>query len=363
MKYSGKSRSTCWGLNLLRVGASGILIWFVLSRVDILRVVLTLRGLLGYPIALAIASTVVAALAATWKWRELLHAQGIKTGFFHTLRLTYIAAFYNLVLPGQESGNGVKALLLGRSTHKASRVWASVMIDQILLFLASLVITLPGLVLIPNLPNRGVWIGMVAFCLAGVVLLHSLFLTPQLARPIDRVLHPLSWKLRIRWVRQGTGEWLAPLWHGLCSYQTTVGRLGLVLGLSLLYQLGLISSAFWLAAGLGIHVSFVIFAWVMTLVSVAQALPVSVAGIGMRDSVLAFFLVGQLGVISYEAVALSFAILALNILVGVPGGILQMFPMGALATGEVCSVPMRLLPASGPARVPDQMAVSAGSPQ
>jgi uncharacterized protein (TIRG00374 family) len=359
MKCSGKSRGKCWGLNVLRAMASGVLIWFVLSHVNVIQVFLTLRRLLGYPIVLAVVSMIVAALAATWKWRELLRAQGIKTGFFHTLCLTYIAAFYNLVLPGQESGNGVKALLLGRSTRKASKVWASVMIDQILLFMASLVISIPGLILIPRLPDRNIWISTIAFCFVGVVFLHSLFLIPGLSRAIDRVLCPLSWHLRIRWVKHGSGEWLAPVWQSLCSYQTTVSRLGLVLGLSLLYQLGIISAAFWLATGLGIHVSFINFAWVMILVSLAQALPVSIAGIGMRDGVLAFFLVGQLGVLSYEAVALSFAILALNILVGIPGAFLQMVPQRSFAVEEAHTAPLRLLPAR--TMDWDRLPVSAGS--
>jgi hypothetical protein len=362
MKCTGRSRGTCWGLHLLRTIASGMLIWLVLSRVNMGQVLLTLRGLLGYPIVLAIASTIVAALAATWKWRELLHAQGIKTGFLHTLRLTYIAAFYNLVLPGQESGNGVKALLLGRSTRKASKVWASVLIDQILLFMASLVLSIPGLILAPRLPDRGIWIGMIACCFVGVIFLHSLFLIPGLSRLLDRVLCPLSWHLRMRWVRRGSGEWLAPLWHSLCSYQTTMGRLGLVLGLSVLYQLGIISAAFWLALGLGIHVSFLNFAWVMVLVSAAQALPVSIAGIGMRDSVLTFFLVGQLGVLSYEAVALSFAILALNILVGIPGGLLQMMPLDHAGIEEARGTQPHLLPVRGSeSHLRSQLNVSAGS--
>jgi hypothetical protein len=301
----------------------------------------------GWPLAAAAGCYLVAILAASYKWRELLREQGIRVGILRILRLTYIALFYNLVLPGQESGNAVKAVMLGRSSHKANKVWASVLVDQVMVFLATALITVVGLLLNPHLFNWPVWMGLASFFLVSVLGIQALFLSPRVSQPVDRVLRPVSRKLRIPWQRLWPqthaaphqqsdtlpGEWLAPLWDGLRSYQTTWHRLGYVLALSLVYQLALVATAYQFGLGLGIHVSFLNLAWVMTLVCIAQALPISFAGVGARDSALIYFL-GALGVASGLAIQLSLSLLALNVLMGLPGAIIQFIPDRYLAKQE-----------------------------
>ncbi len=336
-------------LHLARLAASVGLIWlvFYLGHFGFADLTGMLSHVAGWPLVAASGCYLVAVLAASYKWRELLREQGIRVGILRVLRLTYIALFYNLVLPGQESGNAVKALLLGRSSHKANRVWASVLVDQVMVFLATAMITVVGLLLYPHLANWPIWLALSSFFLVCALGMQTLFLSPRAAQPIDRLLRPLSRRLRIPWKRkaQGTGhtgsqrgatlpgEWLTPLWDGLRSYQTTWHRLGYVLALSLVYQLALVATAYQFALGLGLHVSFLNLAWVMTLVSIAQALPISFAGVGTRDSALVYFL-GVLGVLSGPALQLSLSLLALNVLMGLPGAIIQFIPERYLARQE-----------------------------
>jgi uncharacterized protein (TIRG00374 family) len=332
-----------------RFAASVGLIWlvFYLGHFSVGTLTGMLSQVTGWPLVAAAGCYLVAILAAAFKWRELLREQGIRVGILRVVRLTYIALFYNLILPGQESGNAVKAVLLGRSSHKANKVWASVLVDQVMVFLATAIITVVGLLLNPHLPEWPLWLGVACFFLVGAFGVQALFLSRRVSEPLDRVLRPLSRKLRIPWKCKGQavshaasqpgetlpGEWLTPLWDGLRSYQTTWHRLGFVLALSLVYQLALVATAYQFALGLGMHVSFLNLAWVMTLVSMAQALPISVAGVGTRDSTLVYFL-GVLGVVSGTALQLSLSLLALNFLMGLPGAIIQFIPDRYLARQE-----------------------------
>ena len=333
-------------LLVVRLGASAGLIFlvFYVGHFGLSQIHATLSNVAGWPLAAAAGCFLVAMLAASYKWRELLREQGIRLSVLRVLRLNYIAVFYNLVLPGQESGNAVKAVLLGHSSHKANKVWASVLVDQVVLFLATSLITVVGLLLYPHLANWPLWMGLACFGLAGSLLVQALFLSRRLSNPLDRILRPVSRKLRVPWKRSGKahehaaedtlpGEWLTPLWDGLRSYQTTWHRLGYVLLLSLVYQLALVAMAFQFCMGLGIHVSFLNLAWIMTLVSLAQALPISFAGVGTRDGALVYFL-GILGVSSGLALELSLSILALNVLMGLPGAIIQLIPDRYLAQQE-----------------------------
>lgn len=332
---------------LLRVGASAGLIFLVfhLGHFGLHQILSTLGQVAGWPLAAAAGCAFVAVLAASYKWRELLREQGIRIGLLRVLRLTYIALFYNLVLPGQESGNAVKAVLLGRASHKAEKVWASVLVDQVILFLATSLITLVGLLLTPSLPGWPIWMALTLTGLVGALGIHVLFLSKRLSSWLDRYLRPISRVLRLPWKRRLApasdaqpgvplpGEWLEPLWNGLRSYQTTWHRLGRVLLLSLIYQLALVGVAYQFCLGLGIHVSFLNLTWVMTLVCIAQALPISFAGVGTRDSALVYFL-GLLGVASGLALELSLSMLALNVLMGLPGAVIQFIPDRYLAQQE-----------------------------
>jgi uncharacterized protein (TIRG00374 family) len=337
-------------LHVARFAASVGLIWLVFYFGHFTLGALTgmLSHVAGWPLIAAAGCYLVAILAASFKWRELLREQGIRVGILRVLRLTYIALFYNLVLPGQESGNAVKAVLLGRSSHKANKVWASVLVDQVMVFLATALITVIGLLFNPHLADWPLWLGLSCFFLVGALALQMLFLSPRVSEPIDRVLRPASRTLRVPWRRHQSakhaaggqqsetlpGEWLAPLWDGLRSYQTTWHRLGYVLALSLVYQLALVATAYQFALGLGMSVSFLNLAWVMTLVSMAQALPISFAGVGTRDSTLVYFL-GALGVASGLSLELSLSLLALSVLMGLPGAIIQFIPDRYLAKQEV----------------------------
>ncbi len=333
-------------LLLVRLGASFGLIYlvFYFGHFSLSDIGAMLRDVAGWPIAAAAGCFFVAMLAAAYKWRELLREQGIRIGVLRVLRLNYIAVFYNLILPGQESGNAVKAVLLGHSSHKANKVWASVLVDQVVLALATALITVVGLLLNPHLPNWPIWMGVASFFLVASLTVQILFLNRRISDPLDRVLRPVSRKLRVPWKRNGQahphaaegtlpGEWLAPLWDGLRSYQTTWHRLGYVLLLSVMYQLALVAVAYQFGLGLGLHISFLNLAWVMTLVSMAQALPISFAGVGTRDSTLVYFL-GLLGITSGLALELSMCILALNILMGLPGALIQLIPDRYLARQE-----------------------------
>jgi uncharacterized protein (TIRG00374 family) len=332
---------------LVRVGASGGLIFLVfhLGHFGLHQVATTLSLVAGWPLAAAAGCFLVALLAASYKWRELLREQGIQIGVLRVLRLNSIALFYNLVLPGQESGNAVKAMLLGRASHHAEKVWASVVVDQVILFLATSLITLVGLIFNPALPGWPVWMALTLTGLVGALSIHALFLSKRLSNWLDRFLRPISRMLRLPWKRRqapapdampGTplpGEWLEPLWNGLRSYQTTWHRLGYVLVLSLVYQLALIAVAYQFGLGLGIHISYLSLTWVMTLVCMAQALPISFAGVGTRDSALIYFL-GLLGVAGGLALELSLSMLALNVLMGLPGAVVQFIPDRYVARQE-----------------------------
>ena len=328
------------------VNALVLALWLQFSSINLGQVFAILGHLRGPVLLGSLAAGIGAGAMAAAKWQLLLRAQGVHIGFFRVWQFNIIAAFYGLVLPGTESGNAVKALLLGRISRRAAGVWAAMLADQLNLLLAFALIAWAGVSFIATdaqLAGRRAWIAGAGLTVAAVLLFHLLFLLPPVAAFIRRLLRPVSRLLRWRWrgasaqtapgaasstgsVPAPTGEegWLARFWDGLAGYQHRLPALSLATLLSCFYQGFLVLAAYQLAQGLGIQVSYLNLLWIMTLVAIAQALPITFAGIGVRDVALTFFL-GGLGVPGPPAIALSFAVLALNAALGLPGAALQIF--------------------------------------
>ncbi len=329
------------GVSLLVLG-----LWLHFSSIDLRQVFQALGALPGITIAGALAAGVCATLVAAVKYLLLLRAQQVPIGLLRVWQFNCIAGFYGLVLPGTESGNAVKALLLGRVTRRAAGVWAAMLADQISLLQAFALIAFAGVTFVASdtqLAGRGAWIAGAGLALAGTFLLDALFLFPPFAALIQRLLQPLSRLLR--WPRKRSTSaasaqeegWLARFWSGMTSYQHHVPTLAICLLLSACYEALLVLGMDQLALGLGIQVSYLNLLWIITLVSTSQALPITFAGIGVRDVALTFLL-GGLGVPGAAAIALSFAVLAFNVALGLPGSVLQIFlPRALPAAGDGAS--------------------------
>lgn len=327
------------GISLLLLG-----LWLHFSSVDMGQVLQALGTLPGLTLVGALASGIGATFAAALKYLLLLRAQQVPIGLLRVWQFNCIASFYGLILPGTESGNAVKALLLGRLSRRSAGVWAATLADQLSLLLTFALIAFAGVTFLASddeLAGRPAWIAGTALALVGTLALYTLFLLPPFAALIQRLLRPLSRLLR--WPRKraaatdpsGQEEgWLARFWTDMAGYQHHLPMLTLALLLSVCYEGLLVLAAYQFALGLGIPVSFLHLFWMMTLVSTSQALPITFAGIGVRD--VAFtFLLGGLGVPGTAAIALSFAVLALNVALGLPGSVLQIFlPSASGANSE-----------------------------
>jgi uncharacterized membrane protein YbhN (UPF0104 family) len=360
--------ATAWNIAWRAVIALG-LIAFIALHLNLARVGMVLRHMVpGFAVAAALVMLLVGMITAA-KWLVLLRALGIRAAPAEVLRLTYIAVAWNLALPGGESGNLVKAALLARQQRDAAgAVWASSLVDQLSLAVAQILVGIATLLLarFPP-PHLGLWLGTSALLLAGILLVYALFLLPWRAAKVDAAIAALSRRLAIRrknppasvedgtrndtaLARQGAAylsrsraiprisrviprsgssalsnngvesrrEWLAPLWQGLTRYRGHVGALAGAVALAALYY-ATIFLAYWLAAqGLGIAFGYADIAWILALAGIAALLPITVAGVGVRDGIIVYYL-HERGVVLETALAFSFTVLALQIVLGLPG--------------------------------------------
>jgi glycosyltransferase 2 family protein len=306
-----------------RALVAAALLAFIALHLDFVRVGAALRHMApGFAIAAAGVMLLVGLLTAA-KWYVLLRALSIRVPVVEVVRLTYIAVAWNLALPGGESGNLVKAGLLARQQPGAAgAVWASMLVDQLSLAVAQILVGVVTLLLAAHPPaHLGAWLSTSAILLAGILLFYALFLLPVRAGEVDVQIARLSRRLAVpqRWRRAETeGEWLLPLWRGLTRYRGHIGSIVAAVGLAMCYY-GTIFLAYWLAArGLGLAFSYPDIAWILALAGIAALLPITVAGVGVREGIIVYFLKDR-GVAPETALAFSFSVLALQVVLGLPG--------------------------------------------
>jgi uncharacterized membrane protein YbhN (UPF0104 family) len=128
-------------------------------------------------------------------------------------------------------------------------------------------------------------------------------------------------RLRLRPANSFRDE-AARIWGVLCDNKLTVAK---VIGAAVIIQL--IHCVVFYLAGLSVGVSSPLLIWLtfVPIVLASNALPITVAGIGVREYLLVLFLGVIAGVDSERAIATSFVIFAMILMMCLLGGLLYIF--------------------------------------
>jgi glycosyltransferase 2 family protein len=114
----------------------------------------------------------------------------------------------------------------------------------------------------------------------------------------------------------------ARIWGVLCDNKLLVAK---VIGAALITQL-IHCGAFYLAGlSVGIHTPLLIWTTFVPIVLAANALPITIAGVGVREYLLVLFLGVIAGVNSEQAIAASFVIFAMILMMCLLGAFLYIF--------------------------------------
>ncbi|MEA2715125.1 MAG: hypothetical protein QOG91_153 [Candidatus Parcubacteria bacterium] len=295
---------------------SAVLIWLVLRNSSFSSVIfffsLYSLSTVG-TIALLLAAGL---LIAAFRWKLLLP----DVGFLKILKFTVIGQFYSLVLPGQLTGEAAKAYRLSSEQSGAgSRISASVAVDKIIGLIGLLMLALIGLFNTRE-PAGTELISTVVVLLCGLSLTLFIlgnsrlqeFILDRLARIKGR--YPISARIA-DFLGRAAGH------YGSFSKRLKVIAASLILGIA--YQLSAVFITAVFAHDLGLNVGLVEWFWIFGVISVAVVLPVTIAGIGVREGLFVYFLAG-LGVSHEAAIALSLSVLAAQCLAALAGALIEL---------------------------------------
>ena len=286
-----------------------------------------LRGLLAsmdfrylLPIALImVVNTMISAL----KWRLLLLADGVNIPL-KTLTVTYlIGSFFNLFLPSSIGGDSYRIYDIARKSRDGARTAASVFADRFSGFLALVILSLISSVLVAREFNN------IMFFLGPLLILLLLLciLTALIRQKPVRIFLAVTRLDRFPFITRLTEKFFL----SFQCYGSDRKLLIRVMGLSFAFQLSVISVVYLLALALHTSVSFFYFSAFVPLITLLEALPISIYGLGLRDAGYVFFF-GWAGMSDLETRSLALLFVGVTISYSLIGGVIYL--MRVLSAGK-----------------------------
>ena len=302
---------------IIKLVISAALIFFVFRNTSISTVLFFFEKYSWSTIALVVALLFLTFLIAAARWKLLLP----DLRFVKILRFFLVGLFYSLILPGQLTGEVAKAYRLS-SEHPemAGHISASVAIDKLLGLFGLFVVALFG-VIISDMPSKILWVTLIAAMTAVSFFAMVFFANPK----IQRIFFKLIERAAIRF--HSVTKFVDFAKDVAFQYQRLSKKkaaLAISFVLATLYQLVLIVVTYVFSQALDMHVGIFQMFWIYGLISVATFLPITIAGIGVREGLFVYFL-APFGVSSGSAIALSISILAIQVLSAIIGAFCEAY--------------------------------------
>ena len=302
----------------LRIASSVVLLAACLWIVDFGEVGAAVRGLDPAMFAVAFVLNGIGTVAVrAWIAHLAAGASGIGLGPWALLRVNLVARFYTLVLP-----RGAAAAVRWKHYNESGAAMAAsaLLLFETLVSMATLFGT--AAVALALVPERGE-IGRVLLPVSWACFAASAaMLLPFVHAPSARAAGAVNARVLVRSPRLAA---LAQRFtSAVAEYQRIpAGTIAGIVAVSLFGYALFVLSAWVLLEAMDLQVGLAAIAWIRSVTLLLALVPVSIAGLGVREVSFIAFL-GEYGVTAGQAFAFSMATFAIQLLLGAIGAGLEL---------------------------------------
>ena len=290
----------------VKLGISSGLLILVLSIVPISEVFGALLQTHLPLLACAVPLVLAGPFLSASRLKILTRAQGMGSPLPQLVQINFAVCWYGLFLPGHLAGGAIRWYLLSRLENRSAEALAAVVLSR-LNYLAVLA-ALGVLFLVLDVSadyGPAMLLGLLPLLLiAGI---------PAVA----------SWPLWRRLSHRAGDGFVGRLLAAVSQYQSLSHRqAAAVSAISALENMVGVIVVLLLAAAVSVEVPFLTLGWMRSAVQLLDNLPLTIAGLGIREASL-LVLLEPYGVAGERAVALAFILLGRRLLLGLVGGLLE----------------------------------------
>ena len=306
---------------VVRLVVSAALLAILISKIDFDVVVPRQRHLSTLAwLAAALGMAAAGIVLSAWRWQRVIAVFDVHVPVRRLTGHYFAGQFVGNVLPSTIGGDVLRVTRSSKDIGSSETAFAAVALERLTGFLALPLICAFGFLIDPGLlESSTAWIALLVSGIALAALGAILFLAG----------HP---KAAGRF--QGHENWtrfLGAVHVGVARLRADRGQIVGVLGTAMIYQLSVVATVGFLALTLSSGVPAAAIIAFIPAVAMAQVLPISLSGLGIREGMLVLFL-HALGVSTGHAVGLGLAWYATMLLVSLLGA--PAFAVGHRPRGE-----------------------------
>jgi uncharacterized protein (TIRG00374 family) len=264
------------------VFAVALITWLVRSDALDFR---ALAHLLTQPVAVVLVLLALGNIMVNhWRWVLLLQSQGLQHNFLSALPLTFIGLFFNFAIPGGVGGDVMKTYYLVRDHSQGRKLVAAVTVlwDRVFGLFSMLVVSMVALLwhsdILRAQPEIRALAWAVAFLLLGFVVGILILLRPK--------FYAVAQRLTQKWPK--IHDILTRLEDAMMVLRGNPMVALRCVALSWVSQLFAVTFVTLVAMASGDTVDWTMYFFIVPLVFVATAIPVSPAGVGVGQAAIYF---------------------------------------------------------------------------
>ena len=301
------ARRASWTL-WLRLGGSVVLLAYLVTKIDFANLLPEHpRPSTVFFLACGLVAAGIGIVLSAWRWQRVLAVFDTHVPLRTLVSHYFAGQFVGNVLPSTIGGDVLRVSRATTTTGSGQIAFASVVLERLTGFVALPLLTVVGFLLRPSLLDVDhAWI---ALAIAGATL-------AALAVILVVAAHPrLAGRFRDHdnWMR-----FIGAVHVGVDRLRRQPRQAGGVLGAAVVYQLSTVAVVYFAVRTLGVSVPTAAIVAFAPAVAMAQVLPLSLGGLGVREGMLVLFL-GPLGVSNGRAVAVGLLWYAMMLIVSLLG--------------------------------------------
>ena len=256
------------------------------------------------------------------RWHYALRELGHSIAVFRLSLISLMSQGASLLAPGTVGADILRAHFVCKQGVPVKHATVSIFIDRLFGFAGLFVLAI----------TAGIWLNsetmpfwqLVVILTVGLSALYTAFHLPEfIKQSIQKRLQTLAIK-----------QHLHDLWHAMLIFKPSLKHpvfLGRQLGLSIFIQAIHATTALVIGLAFGIHLEWIVCLFAIPLVSIVSSLPISMNGLGVRETALVFLL-SELGYQAHDALLISLAMTTELYLIAALGGALAI-SLGTKKTG------------------------------
>lgn len=300
--------------------AAAVIAW-LFHKVNVSQVWATVRDARHIPILLGVVLGLLTVMIAGWRWQRLLKLFDLYIPLRSLTCIAQVGQFFMMFLPGPTGDDLTRMLYISRlAPGRVAEACTSVLLDRCI-GLASIllmaVVCIPWQWTVLASSSQTHWLATFILGAGAVVCVGGAFFflagNPTQEWFEKRLRSLPAHNLRDEVIR---------IWGLLCVNKALVAQ---VIGAAVITQ-SVLCVLFYLA-GVSVGIQLPLLAWstFMPIVLAANALPITIAGLGVREYLLVLFLGVLAQVESERALAASFVAFSMILTVALLGGVLYIF--------------------------------------